>query len=129
MSDVVSEPTDLEQVLANVEPMTEEQVHRSMRLIGRRLWEATQEHRQVCRALGEAKAAYLKAFTTAHLDSIDNHPDRRVDHHRTVADAAALDEKATADIRTLTERSLRNEMVALDGLQKALQSQLKALRD
>jgi hypothetical protein len=118
----------LEVALANTEPMTEDEIARSMRLISRRAWESSQEHRTVCTALGKAPAAEQKAYWDALLASQTEHPDRKVGHHEAIARHASLELAATVKGMTLMERSLRKEGETLEKLISALQSQLKSLR-
>jgi hypothetical protein len=125
----VSVTSDLEAVLASTEPLTEDECNRSLRIIARRAWEASQEHRKMTRTLTEAFADSEKAYWSALAESQANHPDRRVGHHEAVAKQAALDKAAHAKGCELLERSLRKEMEVLGSLVSALQSQLKNHRE
>lgn len=119
----------LDAALADTEPLTEEQVDRSLRLVQRRAWEASQEYRELTRRLAEAENAAAKAYLTAHSESYALHPDRKVAQHETIAKLAAHEAEAEAVLARLLERSLRKEMELLGSLTSALQTQKKSFRE
>ena len=96
--DPVSDPTTVHEVESVIQEMT------------RRLRELTVEHREQCSVLGKARAAHEKAFLQAHLRSLVEHPQRRVDHHKTIAREAALEAYESLVIAEELEKAMRHEM-------------------
>jgi len=120
----------LEDALRSVEPMTEDDVARTQRLISRRAWEVTREHRQICERLGDANAEAELKYDSALTESYALHHGERgwtVARHEAAARLAASDEKATVFALTLMERSLRREGEILERLASVLQTETKRL--
>lgn len=125
MTDPIS---SLDAALAGTEPLTEDEVARALRIISKRAWDATREHNQLVRRLGDVEAKANHAHDTALAESYVMHPDRRVAHHDAIARLAAEEHRSEADALALMERSLRKEMEVLEKLIGALQTQASSLR-
>lgn len=126
----MSDPTiqALDEALAGTDPLTEDEVARSLRIVQRRSWDVAREYSTMPRILADAEAEAARTFLTAHAESVLNHPERRVGEHENAAKLAALDAENEAVYLRLRERALRKEMELLDKLLSTLQTQSASFR-
>lgn len=118
----------LDEALAGTEPLTEDEVARSLRIVQRRAWDVAREYSTMPRILADAEAEAARAYLEAHARSVIEHPDRRVGEHENAAKLAALDAENEAVYLRLRERALRKEMELLDKLLSTLQTQSASFR-
>lgn len=96
--------------MTDLDPTTVAEVEGTVREMTQRLRLLTREHRDQCRVLGEARAAHERAFLTAHLRSLVEHPQRKVDHHKSIAREAALEQYEQLAIAEEIEKAMRHEL-------------------
>lgn len=118
----------LDAALEGTEPLSEEDVARSMRLVSQRAWAARREHHEMAERLAKAESAASRKYLEAHAESFALHPKRRVPEHETIARLAAADEEAEALLARLLHRSLTKELDVLEKLLSVLQTQAKSFR-
>lgn len=99
--------------MSDLDPTTVAEVENTVREMTARLRKLTVEHRHQCIALGKARAAHEKAFLQAHLRSLIEHPQRKVDHHKTIAREAALEAYEQWVIAEELEKAMRHEMQSI----------------
>jgi len=99
-----------------------------MRECAGRLLEAIDEHGQACEEEAEALATYNETYLTAHLTSLEEHPDRKVAHHETVAQSAAAGAKRQATFATSHRRALGEEMHSLRQVLSSIQTNARAMQ-
>ena len=110
------------------EPLTPAQAEHRMRECAGRLLEAIDEHGQACEEEAEALATYNETYLTAHLTSLEEHPDRKVAHHETVAQSAAAGAKRQATFATSHRRALGEEMHSLRQVLSSIQTNARAMQ-
>lgn len=96
--------------VSDLEPTTVLEIEQTVREMTSRLRELTGEHRAQCVRLAKARAAYERAFLSAHLRSLVDHPKRKVDEHKTHARSECIDEYEQLCIAEELEKAIRHEM-------------------
>lgn len=99
--------------MTDLDPTTVAEVENTIREMTTRLRRLTAEHKEQCRKLGQARAAHERASLTAHLRSLVEHPQRKVDHHKAIAREAALEAYEELAIAEEIEKAMRHEMHSL----------------
>jgi hypothetical protein len=96
--------------MTDLDPTTVLEVESTVREMTQRLRRLTAEHRDQCIELGKSRAAHERAFLTAHLRSLIEHPKRKVDEHKTYARSESIAEFERLAIAEELEKAMRHEM-------------------
>ena len=108
-------------------PLTPAQAEKRIRDCSRRLLAAIDEHGKAAEAEAEALATYNATYLSAHLISLDENPQRKVGHHETVAQHAAMDAKRALVFATAARRALSEEMHSLRQVLSSLQTNARVM--
>lgn len=113
--------------LDDIGALTQPEIESRIRWVSRQLVLCTQGLEDLPERIAETEAAYIKAYHQAHLESVTEHPDRRVAEHETVASLASVEE-LKAKRATIEEKRIK--LATRDSYStvlSALQSQLRAI--
>jgi primosomal protein N'' len=97
--------------------------------IQERLEELIEEHRKAADEFAAAEAAYERAFLTAHVASLEEHPTRKVDAHNSYARHAAVDAYEAREAAKATEMVIRHAQHSLRQVLSAYQTLGKFVAD
>lgn len=109
------------------EPLSPVQAERRMREVSRRLLEIVEERRKLADEMAGAIADWHAAYHKAHIESLIDHPDRKVAQHASYAELAAADEYRSKVVFEKLDRSLADESHSLRQILSSLQSNARMM--
>lgn len=113
--------------VSDYQPLSPLQAEQRMRELSRRLLEIVEERRKLAEELAGAIADYHQAFHKAHIESLVDHPKRKVAEHQSYAELIAADAYRSKTVLEKMDRSLADEAHSVRQILSALQTNARMM--